>query len=137
VLLLVRSEAPEVDWRVVWMTGKLEFVEETVEVGKMRISVAICPLENGWLLLVSDRAHRIGSVGVGVPTPFGELGPVATACVVGPRFEPAVRAIADIAAHKLNGLVIVNLFLSRENEPAIDVALTAVRRILLKVKRPE
>jgi hypothetical protein len=117
------------------MTGKLEFVEETVAVGEIQVSVAICPLENGWLLLVSDGAHRIGSVGMGVPTPFGELGPVATACVVGARFESAVRAIADIAAQKLGGLVIVNLFLSRDNEANISVALTAVRQILLKVKR--
>lgn len=119
------------------MTGKLEFFEETVTVGKARVSVAICPLDNGWLLLVSDGAHRIGSVGVGVPTPFGELGSVATACVVGSRFESAVRAVADIAAQKLGGLVIVNLFLSRENEANISAALTAVRQILLKVKRPK
>lgn len=119
------------------MTGKLEFLEETVAVGKVHVSVALCPLDNGWLLLVSDGAHRIGSVGVGAPTPFGELGPVATACVVGTRFESAVRAIADIAAQKLGGLVIVNLFLSRENEANISVALTAVRQILLKVKRPK
>jgi hypothetical protein len=119
------------------MTGKLEFLEETVAVGQVHVSVALCPLDNGWLLLVSDGAHRIGSVGVGVPTPFGELGPVATACLVGARFESAVRAIADIAAQKLGGLVIVNLFLSREDETNISVALTAVRHILLKVKEPK
>ena len=119
------------------MTGKLEFLEETATVGKVRVSVALCPLENGWLLLVSDGAHRIGSVGVGVPTPFGDVGPVATACVVGTRFESAVRAIADIAAQKLGGLIIVNLFFSRENEANIGVALTAVRQILLRVRREE
>lgn len=117
------------------MTGKLEFLEETVTVGKVRVSVALCALENGWLLLVSDGAYRIGSVGMGVPTPFGELGPVATACVAGARFESAVRAIADIAAQQLGGLVIVNLFFTRENEANIAVALTAVRQILLKVKQ--
>ena len=119
------------------MTGKLEFLEETVAVGRVQVSVALCRLDNGWLLLVSDGAHRIGSVGVGVPTPFGELGPVATACVVGARFDSAVRAIADIAAQKLGGLVIVNLFLSRENEANVSVALTAVRQILLKTNRSE
>jgi hypothetical protein len=116
------------------MTGKLEFLEETATVGKIRVSVALCPLENGWLLLASDGAQRIGSVGVGVPTPFGEVGPVATACVAGTRFESAVRAIADIAAQNLGGLVIVNVFFSRENEANLGAALAAVRQILLKVK---
>ncbi len=112
----------------------LEFVEESVEVGDLRIGVAISGLANGSLLLVSDGEHRFGTIAVGVPSAFSEVSPVATSCVVGTRFQAEARAIADIAAQRLGGIVVVNLFLSRENESEVGAVLSAVRSVLLKME---
>ncbi len=115
----------------------LEFVEEVVEIGDLRLSVAISRLANGTLLLVSDGEHRFGTIGVGVPTPFGEVSPTATSCVVGSRYTSEVRAIAHIAAQKWGGIVVVNLFLSRENEANVALALSAVRQFMMKIEASE
>ncbi len=117
------------------MVGKLslEFVEESVEVGDLRIAVAISNLANGSLILVSDGGHRFGTIAVGVPSPFSETSPVATSCVVGTRFQAETRAIADIAAQRLGGIVVVNLFLSRENEGEVGAVLSAVRSVMLEM----
>lgn len=118
------------------MLGKLtiEFVEESVEVGELRIAVAIGNLENGSLVLVSDGGQRFGTIAVGVPSPFSEVSPVATSCVVGTRFQAEARAIADIAAQKLGGIVVVNLFLSREHEGEVGAVLSAVRLVLMEME---
>ena len=118
------------------MLGKLtiEFVEESVEVGELRIAVAIGNLENGSLVLVSDGVQRFGTIAVGVPSPFSEVSPVATSCVVGTRFQAEARAIADIAAQKLGGIVVVNLFLSREHEGEVGAVLSAVRLVLMEME---
>lgn len=115
----------------------LEFVEKIVEVGDLQLSVAISYLVNGTLLLVSDGEHRFGTIGVGVATPFGEVSPTATSCVVGSRYTAEVRAIADIAARKWGGIVVVNLFLSRENEANVALALSAVRQFIMKMEASE
>ena len=121
------------------MVGKLslEFVEESVEVENLRIAVAISNLANGSLVLVSDGNHRFGTIAVGVPSPFSETSPVATSCVVGTRFQAETRAIADIAAQRLGGIVVVNLFLSRENEGEIGAVLSAVRSVMLEMELKE
>jgi len=111
----------------------LEFVEESVEVGELQIGVAVSRLANGSLLLVSDGDHRFGTIAVGVPSPFSEVSPVATSCVVGTRFQAEARAIADIAAQRLGGIVVVNLFLSREHEGAVGAVLSAVRSVMLEM----
>ena len=111
----------------------LEFVEEAVKVGELQIKVAFCQLANGSLLLVSDGEQRFGTVAVGVPSPFSEVSPVATSCVVGTRFQAEVRAIADIAAQRLGGIVMVNLFLSRDHEKEVGAVLSAVRSVLLEM----
>ncbi len=111
----------------------LEFVEEAIEVDDLKISVAMSHLANGTLVLVSDGDHRFGTIAVGVPTPFGEISQTATSCIVGTRFQAEVRAIAEIASQKMGGIVVVNLFLSRENEGKVAIALSAVRQILLKL----
>lgn len=118
------------------MLGKLtiDFVEESVEVGELRIAVAIGNLENGSLVLVSDGVQRFGTIAVGVPSPFSEVSPVATSCVVGTRFQAEARAIADIAAQKLGGIVVVNLFLSREHEGEVGAVLSAVRLVLMEME---
>lgn len=112
----------------------IEFVEESVEVGELRIAVAIGNLENGSLVLVSDGVQRFGTIAVGVPSPFSEVSPVATSCVVGTRFQAEARAIADIAAQKLGGIVVVNLFLSREHEGEVGAVLSAVRLVLMEME---
>ncbi|MFX1318275.1 MAG: hypothetical protein ACFE9D_03165 [Promethearchaeota archaeon] len=112
----------------------IEFVEESVEVGDLRIAVAICSLANGSLVLVSDGEQRFGTIAVGVPSPFSDVSPVATSCVVGTRFQAETRAIADIAAQKLGGIVVVNLFLSREHEGEVGAVLSAVRSVLLEME---
>ena len=121
------------------MVGKLslEFVEESVEVGTLRISVAISNLANGSLVLVSDGEYRFGTIAVGVPSPFSETSPVATSCVVGTRFQAETRAIADIVAQRLGGIVVVNLFLSRENEGEVGAVLSAVRSVMLEMASKE
>ena len=115
----------------------LEFVEESVEVGTLRISVAISNLANGSLVLVSDGEYRFGTIAVGVPSPFSETSPVATSCVVGTRFQAETRAIADIVAQRLGGIVVVNLFLSRENEGEVGAVLSAVRSVMLEMASKE
>jgi hypothetical protein len=110
----------------------IEFVEEFVEVGELRIAVAIGGLANGSLVLVSDGEHRFGTIAVGVPSPFSEVSPVATSCVVGTQFQAEARAIADIAAQRLGGIVMVNVFLSREHEGEVGAVLSAVRSVLLE-----
>ena len=115
----------------------LEFVEESVEVGTLRISVAISNLANGSLVLVSDGEYRFGTIAVGVPSPFSETSPVATSCVVGTRFQAETRAIADIVAQRLGGIVVVNLFLSRENESEVGAVLSAVRSVMLEMASKE
>ena len=117
------------------MVGKLtlEFVEKSIEVGELQINVAISGLANGSLLLVSDGEHRFGTIAVGVPSPFSEVSPVATSCVVGTRFQAEARAVADIAAQRLGGIVVVNLFLSRENESEVGAVLSAVRSVLIEI----
>ncbi|MFX1474575.1 MAG: proteasome assembly chaperone 4 family protein [Promethearchaeota archaeon] len=114
------------------MVSGLEFVEEKVQVGRANIAVATCKLDNGFLILVSDGEYRFGTVAVGVPTPFGEISPTATSCLVGTRFQAAVRAMADIAALKLGGIVFVSLFLSKEGEAYVGSVLEAVRRLIVK-----
>ncbi|MFX1563548.1 MAG: hypothetical protein ACFFDP_09620 [Promethearchaeota archaeon] len=112
---------------------KLEFVEEMVSVGGIHVAVAVCKLANGSLIFVSDGDHRVGTIGFGVPTPFGDLSQTATSCLVGTRFQAAVRAIAEIAADKLGGIAVVNLFLSRDNEAFLSSVLAAVRQVILKI----
>jgi hypothetical protein len=113
----------------------IEFEEETVEVGELQIAVAIGELANGSLVLVSDGEQRFGTIAVGVPSPFSEVSPVATSCVVGTRFQAEARAIADIAAQRLGGIVVVNLFLSREHEGEVGAVLSAVRSVLLEKEK--
>jgi hypothetical protein len=112
----------------------LEFMEEVLKLGELQIKVAVSRLVNGTLMLLSDQDHRFGTIAVGVPTPFGELSPTATSVMVGTRFQSEVRAIADIAAQKLGGIVVVNLFLSKEHEAEISGILAAVRQIILKLE---
>jgi hypothetical protein len=121
------------------VVGKLslEFVEESVEIGNLRIAVAISNLANGSLILVSDGEHRFGTIAVGVPSPFSETSPVATSCVVGTHFQAETRAIADITAQQLGGIVVVNLFLSRENEGEVGAVLSAVRSVMLEMAPKE
>lgn len=114
------------------LVSGLEFEENKVQVGRANISVATCKLDNGFLILVSDGEYRFGTVAVGVPTPFGEISPTATSCLVGTKFQAAVRAMADIAALKLGGIVFVSLFLSREGEAYVDSVLETVRRLIVK-----
>lgn len=114
------------------MVRSLKFVEEKVKVGKSSISVAACKLDNGILLLVSDGEYRFGTVAVGVPTPFGEVSPTATSVMFGTRFQSAVRAMADIAAQRLRGIIFVSLFLSKEGEAHISSVLEAVRRLIVQ-----
>lgn len=111
----------------------LEFVEKSVEVGGLRIAIAMSNLANGSLVLVSDGEQRFGTIAVGVPSPFSETSPVATSCVVGTRFQAETRAIADIAAQQMGGIVVVNLFLSRENENEVGAVLSAVRSVMLEM----
>ena len=115
----------------------LGFTEESLEVGDFRINVAMSPLMNGLLLLVSDGEHRFGTIAVGVPSPFSEASPVATSCLVGTRFQAEVRAIADVAAQKVGGIVLVNLFLSPEQAPKISTVLMAVRQLLMQLNTKE
>ena len=115
----------------------LDFVEEVVEIGDMRIAVAMSQLANGTLILVSDGEHRFGTIGIGVPTPFGEVSPTATSCVMGSRYTAEVRAIADIAAQKLGGIVVANLFVSRKNEAQVALVLSAVRQVIMKMDSTE
>jgi hypothetical protein len=117
--------------------GKLtiEFEEEIVEIGELQIAVAIGELANGSLVLVSDGEQRFGTIAVGVPSPFSEVSPVATSCVVGTRFQAEARAIADIAAQRLGGIVVVNLYLSREHEGEVGAVLSAVRVVLLEKEK--
>lgn len=109
-------------------------MEESVKVGELSIAVAISRLANGSLILVSDGEYRFGTIAVGVPSPFSEVSPVATSCVVGTRFQAEIRAIADIAAQQLGGIVVVNLFLSREHEGKVGAVLSAVRSVVLKME---
>ncbi|MFX0201207.1 MAG: hypothetical protein ACFFCW_34245 [Candidatus Hodarchaeota archaeon] len=113
----------------------LEFMEELVEMGDIQIRVAVSRLANGTLMLFSDGEHKFGTIAVGVPTPFGELSPTATSVMIGTRFQAEVRAIADIAAQKLGGIVVVNLFLSKEQEAEISGILAAVRQIILRLEQ--
>jgi hypothetical protein len=113
----------------------IEFEEETVEVGELQISVATGELANGSLVLVSDGEQRFGTIAVGVPSPFSEVSPVATSCIVGTRFQAEARAIADIAAQRLGGIVVVNLYLSREHEGEVGAVLSAVRSVLLEKEK--
>lgn len=115
----------------------IELVEEAVEVGDFRINVAIGQLANGLLLLVSDGEYRFGTIAVGVPSPFSEASPVATSVLVGTRFQAEVRAIADVAAQRIGGIVLVNLFLSPERSPQISTVLMAVRQLLTKLEKVE
>ena len=117
------------------MVGKLtlKFQEATVEVDSLQINLAVSALANGLLLLVSDREHRFGTIAVGGPSPFSEVSPVSTSCLVGTRFQAEVRAIADVAAQKSGGVVVVNLFLSPEQAPKISAVLMAVRQFLVKL----
>lgn len=114
--------------------AKLKFVEEMVKVGRAEIRVAVCQIANGSLLFVSDGEHRIGTMAVGVPTPFGEISPTATSCIVGTRFQAGIRALAEIVALKLGGIVVVNLFLSRDNEALVSSVLGAVRQVIDRMK---
>ena len=113
----------------------IELVEEAVEVDDFRINVAMGQLANGLLLLVSDGEQRFGTIAVGVPSPFSEASPVATSCLVGTRFQAEVRAIADVAAQKMGGIVLVNLFLSPKRSPQISTVLMAVRKVLSKLEQ--
>ncbi len=115
----------------------LEFMEELLEMGEFQIRVAVSRLANGTLMLFSDGEHKFGTIAVGVSTPFGELSPTATSVMIGTRFQAEVRAIADIAAQKLGGIVIVNLFLSKEHEAEISGILAAVRQIILKLEQQD
>jgi hypothetical protein len=115
----------------------VELIEESVEVGDFRINVAMGQLANGLLLLVSDGEYRFGTIAVGVPSPFSESSPVATSCLVGTRFQAEVRAIADVAAQKMGGIVLVNLFLSPERSPQISTVLMAVRQLLTRLDKNE
>ncbi len=114
-----------------------EFVEESVEVDDLRISIAVSRLANGTLMLVTDGEHRFGTIAIGVPTPFGELSPTATSCMVGTRFQAEVRAIADVAAQKLGGIVVVNFFLSQKNASKVASVLSVVRQVVLKLDSEE
>ena len=113
----------------------VEFTEESVKVDDFQINMAIGWLANGLLLLVSDGEHQFGTIAVGVPSPFSEASPVATSCLVGTRFQAEVRAIADVAAQKMGGIVLVNLFLSPERSPEISTVLMAVRQLLTKLEK--
>ncbi|MFX1299932.1 MAG: hypothetical protein ACFFAL_06720 [Promethearchaeota archaeon] len=115
----------------------LEFMEELVDMGKFQIQVAVSRLANGTLMLFSDGEHKFGTIAVGVSTPFGELSPTATSVMIGTRFQAEVRAIADIAAQRLGGIVVVNLFLSKEHEAKISGILAAVRQIILKLEQED
>ncbi len=114
-----------------------EFVEESVEVDDLRISIAVSRLANGTLMLITDGEHRFGTIAIGVPTPFGELSPTATSCMVGTRYQAEVRAIADVAAQKLGGIVVVNFFLSQKNASKVSSVLSVVRQVVLKLDSEE
>ena len=109
-----------------------KFGEKSVKVENVQVRMAVAQLANGVLIFVSDSDYRIGTIAVGVPSPFGEVSPTATSCVVGTRFQSAARALAEIAAQKFKGIVIVNLYVSKENEALITIILAAVRDLLPK-----
>ncbi len=113
----------------------ITFEEKVVELDQFHIKVAVSRLGNGVLIFITDSSHRIGTIAVGVPTPFGEISPTATSVLVGTRFQSAVRAIADIAAQHFEGVAVVNLFLSKEYEELISAVLQVVRRVILETEK--
>ncbi len=74
-------------------------------------------LENGIILIISDRGVRIGTIAMGIPNSSikSRINTSSIPIVFGVRNELFSRAIAERIAHICQKIVIANVFLSDES----------------------
>ncbi|NVM55075.1 MAG: hypothetical protein HWN66_15325 [Candidatus Helarchaeota archaeon] len=81
------------------------------------LELYITELENGMLLIISDKGPRIGTIAMGIPNPSikSRINTSSIPIVFGIRNELFSRAIAERVAHICQKLVIASIFLSNES----------------------
>ena len=104
------------------------------------LTLYITELENGILLLITDKGPRIGTIAMGIPNPAVKGRAIASSIpiVFGIRNELFSRAIAERTAHICQKIVIASVFLSNETPELAQRSLKfAVKSIQTYLSRKE
>lgn len=104
------------------------------------LTVYITELENGILLLITDKGPRIGTIAIGIPNPAvkSRAHTSSIPIVFGIRNELFSRAIAERTAHICQKIVIASVFLSIETPELAQRSLKfAVESIQTYLSRKE
>ena len=117
-----------------WYSRREENKEDPLE-------LFITELENGILLIISDKGPRIGTIAMGIPNPKikSRIDTSSVPIVFGIRNELFSRAIAERVAHISHKLVIASVFLSDESpelaQRSLKFAVESIQEYLSKKQK--
>ena len=105
--------------------SEIEWYKRREEKEENPLTVYITELENGILLLITDKGPRIGTIAMGIPNPAvkSRADTSSVPIVFGIRNELFSRAIAERTAHISQKIVIASVFLSSETPELAQRAL--------------
>ncbi len=118
--------------------SEIEWYSRREENEENPLTLFITELENGILLLITDKGPRIGTIAVGVPNPAvkSRTNTSSIPIVFGIRNELFSRAIAERTAHICQKIVIASVFLSNETpelaQRSLKFAVESIREYLSK-----
>ena len=121
----------------------LEWVSWREETEDKSLTLHISELENGLLLIISDKGPRIGTIAVGTPgiSMKKQASTSSVPIVFGIRNELFSRAIAERVAHISKKIVIASVFLSDTTpelaQRALKFAVDSIQEYLSKKEKAE
>lgn len=114
----------------------LKWYSRREEKEKNPLNLFITELENGLIILITDKGPRIGTIAMGIPNPAvkSRTDTSSIPIVFGIRNELFSRAIAERTAHICQKIVIASVFLSSETpelaQRALKFAVESIRSYL-------
>ena len=100
--------------------------------------VFITELENGMLIILSDKGARIGTIALGIPSPLvkGRSSTSSMPIVFGIRNELLSRAISERIAQRCEKIVIASVYMTEDStkfaQRALQCAEKAIQDYLTK-----
>ena len=120
---------------------RLNWYSRREENQKDPLQLFITELENGILLIISDKGPRIGTIAMGIPNPKikSRIDTSSVPIVFGFRNELFSRAIAERVAHIAQKIVIASVFLTDESpelaQRALKFAVESIQEYLSKKQK--
>lgn len=107
-------------------TAPVEWYSQSEEGTEIPLKLFLTELDNGILLVISDKGPKIGTIAIGIPDPSikGRINTSSIPIVFGFRNELFTRALAERIAHRTQKIIIASVFLSVES---MELAQRAIK----------